>query len=218
MKAAVFAVAVILCLVAALGFLFNSLLEGEGKKKKKAVQQVTLLKPPPPPPPKEEKPPEPEVRKEEIKEEIIEPGPEPEDAPQDQPPPGPDLGVDAEGGAGSDAFGLVGKKGGAALVGSGGGGSGSPLSRFGFYARVVEKEITKRLNEAGKTPSGQFSAVVNLVLDQSGNILSFDLANSSGNAQVDDLIRKAVELTKSFNQPIPEGMPTTMKVRITTTG
>ncbi|HAZ42809.1 MAG TPA: TonB-dependent receptor, partial [Methylococcaceae bacterium] len=43
---------------------------------------------------------------------------EPEQA--EEPPPGENLGVDADGAAGGDSFGLVGKKGGSGFLGGGG--------------------------------------------------------------------------------------------------
>jgi hypothetical protein len=90
-----------------------------GKARKAPVQQIAILRPPPPPPPpkQEEKPPE--LKKEEVK---IPPPPQ-EQAPKDRDAkaPGKDLGVDAEGGAGGDGFGLVGKKGGRDLIGGDGG-------------------------------------------------------------------------------------------------
>src|SRR5574343_1735725 len=83
-------------------------------KAEKKIQPITLLKPPPPPPPppKVEKPPEPEI-KEKIKEPDPEPEPEPESKPDEAPP--RDLGLDADGAAGADGFGLAARKGGNGL-------------------------------------------------------------------------------------------------------
>ena len=72
---------------------------------KKVVQQITMIQPPPPPPPPEVKPPEPEVEEEKIEE--PEPEQEPEPAPEESnEPPAEELGLDADGAAGSDGFGL----------------------------------------------------------------------------------------------------------------
>ena len=73
-------------------------------KPQKKVVQVQLFRPPPPPPKIEEPPPP-------VEEEVKLPDPEPvADAPDVPDMPGP-LGLDADGVAGSDAFGLMGRKG-----------------------------------------------------------------------------------------------------------
>src|SRR5512134_2417325 len=79
---------------------------------KMVVQEVKILRAPPPPPPEEPPPPPPE----EV--DVPEPEPQPEPTPSDEPPPG-ELGLDAEGAAGSDGFGLAARPGGRDLVGSG---------------------------------------------------------------------------------------------------
>ncbi|WP_052700215.1 hypothetical protein [Methylocucumis oryzae] len=91
----------------------------------------------PPPPPKVEKPPEPEV-----KNEVEQPEPEPEEPlpdVADEPPPG-DLGLDAEGTAGSDGFGLAARKGGRGLLGGGGGGD-----PYAWYGGLIKKRPTRHL-------------------------------------------------------------------------
>ena len=109
-----------LILIVLIGFIihFISNIKDKPEKKERKIQAISLTKPPPPPPPppKVEKPPEPEPE-----EKIEQPEPEPEDIPDvaDEPPPG-DLGLDAEGTAGSDGFGLAARKGGRGLFGGGG--------------------------------------------------------------------------------------------------
>ncbi len=102
--------------------------------RKKVIQQVTILTPPPPPPPppKIEQPPEPEEQ-----EEVDIPEPE-EDIPDipDAPPMGDDLGLDADGTAGSDAFGMIGRKGGRGLL------DGDPNL---MYAARLQRQIEELL-------------------------------------------------------------------------
>src|SRR5262245_32752854 len=94
--------------------LIKNLATEETKPAKKVVQ-VQVFRPPPPPPPEVEPPPP------EIKEEVDVPEPEPVvDSPEvPDVPPGEQLGLDAEGVAGADAFGLVGRKGGRDLLAGG---------------------------------------------------------------------------------------------------
>src|SRR5574340_105253 len=100
---------VFLCFV---GFLVKVFLSPDGPHKNNQPATVTLIKPPPPD--VKEKPPEPQVQKEMPKESMVtpnespQPQAQPDQSPDSSPPAGSDLGVDADGGAGSDGFGLVG--------------------------------------------------------------------------------------------------------------
>ncbi len=192
--------------------------ENEGKRQRH-VQMVTLLKPPPPPK-IEEKPPEPEVKKEMKKEEMIEPeakAPQPKQ-PDNSPPPGKNLGVDAEGGAGSDGFGLVGNRGGAALIGGGG---GSLMGRYAWYAQIIQDQIKRdllqRLQRKGGIPKGKIQAVVRIVMNDKGNIVKYQILDSSGNKLVEEAVTETLSRT-TINRPPPEGMPLRMKLKITAQG
>lgn len=197
------------------------LISDDGGKRKRQIQQIQVLKPPPPPKIKEEPPP-PEVKK---NEEIIEPEPEeqPEETPDDsddQPPPGEDLGLDADGTAGSDSFGLKAKKGGRALIGSGLG-RRSLLAKYAYYTGVLEEEIRKRVNEIleknGGIPDGQLTTRVRLTLDDIGNIVDFHIYGSSGKPAMDDAVKEALSSVR-LDDPPPAEMPKTMKLEIKAKG
>jgi TonB family protein len=194
---------------------------------RKDLVAVTLLKPPPPPEQKE-KPPEPEQPKEQPKENIVTPNEaqQPQDQNDDSPPPGADLGVDAEGGAGGDSFGLVGKKGGRAItLGGGGGGGGasrlSLLTKYGWYTSKIQDELKqqmrKRLDQNGGTPKGKYQATVHIVLDPQGVVLDYRIVASSGNDKIDEAIKLSLPGMR-VSQPPPEGMPRSMTMRVTSHG
>lgn len=222
--------AICTALLVVVGLVLKVMLTDSGSIKKTQISTVTLLKPPPPPEPKE-KLPEPEVPKQEQK--IESPMQTPQDAPQDnQPadstPPGADLGVDAEGGAGGDGFGLVGKKGGKALtLGGGGGGGGGGASRlalmtkYGWYTSKIQEELKrqmrKRLDEDGGIPKGKLQATVKLVLDPRGTVIKYQIIASSGNEKMDEALKASLPGFR-ISQPPPEGMPAGMTVRITSQG
>jgi len=202
-------------------YVVKAVLSDDSPRRKRFVETVTLLKPPPPPPPIKEKPPEPpkEIQK---KEEIIEPGPKDESPKmdkQDNTPAGDKLGLDAEGTAGGDAFGLVGNKGGRGILsGSGGGGLGklSLLSKFGGYTHIAEaeirKKVLKRLDEEGGIPKGKLSAVARIRLDSNGAIIDCKIVGSSGNHNMDDAITQALNHMK-ISEPPPDGMPLKMDIK-----
>lgn len=187
-----------------------------GPAKNKAIQMVKILTPPPPPRPVE-KLPEPELKKDTPQEEIVEAAKE-TPAPKEQgPPPGQDLGVDAEGGAGSDAFGLVGRKGGRELIGggSGGGGDGGLMQKYGWYVHLLEEEIGRQMVKKAKLPGGGLQVYVRIVLDGDGDIVSHAIYGSSGDSQVDNAVDAALKQVRHVSEPPPDGMPRALKIRIT---
>ncbi|MEW6664908.1 MAG: TonB family protein [Thermodesulfobacteriota bacterium] len=194
----------------------------DSRAKRQAIQTVTLLKPPPPPPPVQ-KPPEPEVKKEEI----IEPEPEkakPEESKsqsEDDRPAGDQLGLDADGAAGADGFGLVGKKGGRALLAGDGGGEQSLLRKYAWYTQILQEEIRnrvrKRLDDGGGIPKGKLHAVVRIVMDERGGIASFEIVGSSGNHKMDDAVKETLASAR-IQEPPPAGMPKAMKLKISSQG
>ncbi len=225
--------AVALVFLGGIAFVVRLVLSDSGERRKTHIATVMLLKPPPPPDVKE-KPPEPEIRKEALKrEEIIAapeqrafssaPGP---DSPSDAPG-GSDLGVDSEGGSGSDGFGLVGRKGGRALIGSGptvGGGAGSRLSlfaKFGWFTRKIQEEVRglvkKHFEENGGFPKGKHQTTVKIVVDEKGVVVDSRLVRSSGNPKVDDAVLQSL-LRMRLSEPPPEGMPRGMTLRIDSQG
>ena len=187
-----------------------SFLTQAGKPRKPTVQQIAILRPPPPPPPpkREEKPPE--IKKEEVK---LPPPPQ-EQAPKEAEgkEAGKDLGVDAEGGAGGDAFGLVGRKGGRDLLA----GDGGARSQFAFYTSMIQQQIQDELSR-NKKLKGDYRAVVRIWLAADGRIQKVDLAGSTGNADVDGTLRNALaDIT--FRQPPPQNMPQPVRLRISSRG
>ena len=172
---------------------------------------MTLVKPPPPPPPppKVEKPPEPP--KEKIEEPVPEPEPEPEEPVPDveEAPPGEDLGLDAEGGAGSDGFGLVGRKGGRGLFGGGG---GSPFAKYG---KMAASEIREVLSENEKLRRKGYTAVGKLWLEADGTVEKIEIARGSNDPDIDNLLVRTLNKLKRINEPPPPQMEQPIKFKIT---
>ena len=224
---------VILALLVILGgaaaHIVKEVLSDDSPHKKDVFTQITIVKPPPQP--IKEKPPEPEVKQIEKKEEVFTPdNPDQDNKPageKDDAPAGDNLGVDSEGTAGGDAFGLVGKKGGRSLLAGGGGSGGngmerlSLLSKYAFYTQVVEAEIRKavlkHLDENGGEPKGKLQAVVRISLDAKGSVVNFRIVGSSGNTRMDDAVNQTINKAR-ISEPPPDGMPRTMTIRISYRG
>ncbi len=179
----------------------RSFLSGAAPPPKHVVQEVKLIRPPPPPPKVEEPPPPPEAEKVDI------PDPPPEPTPSNDPPPGEQLGLDADGGAGSDGFGLVGRKGGRDLLASGG-------SAFTWYAGLLKNEIVEQLQEEKRARSGAYSVVVRVWVRGDGSIERIRLAQSSGDRERDQAIEAALSRISRISQGPPSDMPQPISLRI----
>ena len=180
---------------------------------KKVAQQITMIQPPPPPPP-EVKPPEQEVKEEKIEEPTPEPEPEPEQAPEESnEPPAEELGLDAEGAAGGDSFGLAARKGGRSLLGGNGG--NSILWYGGQIKRHIEDGLQPLLANSAAMKSG-YSVVIDVWVDTEGRVSRAELATGSGKADVDQAIRNALpQLKASLGKAPPENMPQPIRMRLT---
>ena len=173
---------------------------------KPAVQIVNIVRPPPPPPEIDEPPPPPEVE-EEV--ELPEPEPLPElaDMP-DEAPPGEQLGLDADGVAGADGFGLVANKGGRSLIGGGGG------SSHRFYAQQVQNQLSNLLSETDEVRKQKYSVDVKLWLDDEGDIRNVILNGSTGDTELDRLLTETLRSASTSAGEPPQDMPQPIRLRI----
>ena len=218
-------VAVMIILTAGGVYIVKTVLSENEPHRENTTATVTLLKPPPPVQVKE-KPPE-EIKEVPKKEDIVDPGVKNDTQKQnadskDNTPAGDNLGVDAEGGAGSDSFGLVGKKGGRSILAGGSGmGNLSLLTKFSGYTQIVvteiRKKVMKQLDEEGGIPKGKLQTVVRVKVDVDGKVVDFRIIGSSGNNRMDDAVIRSLRSLR-ISEPPPEGMPRTMNVKIISQG
>ncbi len=130
------------------------------------------------------------------------------------------LGVEGEGGAGGDAFGLVGRgKGGRDITTLGTGPSGTiggdrdllgAMRKHARYNKLVEDEINKAvkqaLNENGGIPKGKNEAVVQIGMDDGGAVAEYRVIRSSGNRAVDEAVKRFLEYAR-ISEPPPKDIP-----------
>lgn len=187
---------------AGLVWLMRSVLSGTPAPQKQLVQEVRIIRPPPPP---ETEPPPPPPPEEEV--DVPEPESQPDPTPSDEPPPGEQLGLDAEGTAGGDGFGLVGRKGGRDLLASGG-------SAYAWYADLVKGEILSRLEDETVARRGSYSVVVRVWLSSDGTIERYRLAQSTGDPQRDRAIEQALGRVGRISRAPPPDLPQPVNLRI----
>jgi periplasmic protein TonB len=178
----------------------HNFLSGAAPTQKKLVQEIKVIRPPPP----EELPPPPPPPPDEV--DVKEPEQPPDPVASNEPPPG-DLGLDAEGGAGSDGFGLLGRKGGRDLLGTGG-------SAFTWYAGLLKGEILDELADVKSARSGAYSVTVKVWVRSDGSVERIRLAQSTGDHARDRDIEAALSKIDRISQGPPADMPQPISLRL----
>ena len=201
---AIVAVVVLLFLSSGLSYV-RTMIGNKPQSQKRQVPVVVKLIRPPEPPPEPPPPPPPEKHPEEVLQET------PEDKPIEQAPESAQLGVDAEGSAGGDSFGLVGHAGGRDLVGSGSG-------PFVFYASMVKDLVQDALANVDRARRGKYSILVRVWIANDGRIERASLVESTGNHELDGAIEKALNQTAKVREAPPLEMPQPITLKIVSRG
>lgn len=186
-------------------FVRKMMAEKPQSDKRQVAQVVKIVRPPPdqPPPP----PPPPEEKIEEPLEQT-----EPEQAPdQADSAPAEQLGLDADGSAGGDGFGLAARKGGRDLVGSGTG-------AFVWYTGMVKDSILEVLSEDERVRKGSYQILVRVWLTADGRVERIKLSSSSGNHELDGAIEAALTRLGRVREAPPLEMPQPVTLRIVSRG
>jgi protein TonB len=173
----------------------------EGSKRQVA-QVVKIIRPPPPdqPPP----PPPPEKVDEPIPQDTPEPTPQ-ADAPSEA------LGVDADGSAGGDGFGLAARKGGRDLLGSSNG-------AFAWYTGMLKDSILEKLSEDERIRHGSYAAIVRVWVASDGRVERVTLAQSTGDRTRDAAIEESLTKLSRVREAPPLEMPQPITLRIVSRG
>jgi outer membrane biosynthesis protein TonB len=181
------------------------------------VRELTIVNvvPPPPPPPPQKLPEQkmieqPKMAEQELKEDkpVEKPKDEPVKDAKNEEPPGP-LSLDAKATGPGDLFNLGGKPGGNPYGGGGGG------SRWGWYASIVQSQIETALRGNSRTRNAVMQVRIRLWADGSGRISRVQLVSSTGDAELDAIIRDDVLGSLTLREPPPKDMPMPMVTRVT---
>ncbi len=174
------------------------------------------LPPPPPPPPPPPKPPEntppPPEQQEMIEQTPIEDETPPEPEAADDP--APDLGTNIAGDGPPDGFGLS-RSGGTGRVGGTPQVGGGSRSRWGWYAAQVQTKISDALRRHPRTRQATLSVQVRVWPDATGRITRAQLAGSTGDRAIDDIITHEILIGLQLTSPPPADLPTPIVLRLT---
>jgi len=187
-----------------------------GKPKAPKIALIAAPPPPPPPPPKEEKKPEPPKEAKEMK--MEQPTPKAEQAPPSQ-----DLKMEGPAGNGPSAFaaGRVSNedlskvgKGDGSLGGAGGKVGG--VDPFNNYANLIKGEMQRMLRKNSALKSQRYTVEIKVWVSPSGSVDKVEITSSTGNEDLDELIRKGIGTMPNFSQAPPASMGQPIHLRIVT--
>lgn len=177
------------------------------------ISLIPTTPPPPPPPPKEDKRPDPPKQD---KQEINQPAPPKEAAPA----PSQDLKMDGPAGDGPSAF-SSGKITNDDLSQIGKGtGPAQPVAGlfnpFTNYATGIKGELQRYLARNKELRQRAYKVDVQLWVGSNGALSRYELIGSSGDTEVDELIRQSLTSFSNFSQTPPERMPQPIRLRLIT--
>jgi periplasmic protein TonB len=197
------AMALVMLLVGSAIWAIRDFLASQVGQPQQMVEHITLVTPPPPPPPPIEKPPPPPPKMEQqvVQKQLQ---PTPKNAPT---PPAPRLGLDAQGAAGGDGFGLLARSGGTALVGGNG-------AVFAWYTGKLRDQVLQCLSHDSRLRALRYSVSLRVWVNSDGRIGRVSLVDGSGNASLDGAITRDLSAMQPLGQspPIEMPQPVTMKI------
>jgi protein TonB len=179
---------------------------GAPAQPKQVVQEIHLIRPPPPPP---DQPPPPPPEEEKVA--IQDPHQQPDPTPSNEPPPSANLGLDTEGGAGGDAFGLVGNKGGREITASGG-------NAFMWYANKLKDAILSELTDDKNVRTGNYKVTVHARVNEDGSLQVMEIVHGSGDVKRDRAIENDLRHLTRLGEARPAGMPADITFEVVARG
>jgi periplasmic protein TonB len=192
-------VVIVALVVGGLIWLIRDMQKKPEKPQRQVAQVVKLIRPPP------EQPPPPLPPEEKIEEPL--PQETPEEAPPDEAAPAEQLGLDAEGVAGADGFGLAARKGGRDLLGTGG-------AAFAWYTGSLKDRILAMLSEDERIRRGKYQVTVSVWVRDDGTIEQIKLRSTSGDRGLDQAIEESLRRMQRAQEAPPLEMPQPVTLRI----
>jgi protein TonB len=186
--------------------LVRSFFDAKPTQSRPVAQVIQLVRPPPPPPDQPPPPPPPPEKVEEVM---------PQDAPD--PTPSPDmapeqLGLDAEGAAGGDAFGLAARRGGTDLLGTGSASRNRAVN-------LVKRTLQDRFNENDEFRRGGYSIDVSVWVDEEGLVTKLVISKGTGKPALDAaIIQQALSRPLRIGEARPSELGMSINLRVSPRG
>lgn len=197
-----------LVVLGAIGYGLKKLMSGGDAHPKKKMTTIALkdLPPPPPPPPLKEQPKEqPKDQPKEVK--VEQPKPE-------ETPPAEVLKMEGAAGDGPSPF-AAGTVSGDYKGGETGTiGGGVNKHQFDWYTGQLKEKIEDAISKDKELATGSYKVIVKVWVASSGRIQKYELVSSTGDAEKDALVRKALDGMPALSEPPPGDMPQPIKLKV----
>jgi protein TonB len=132
---------------------------------------------------------------------------EPPPAPDNAPAPSPQLGLDTEGTAGGDSFGLAARQGGSDITGTGG-------AIFAWYTGKLKTEVSDRLSSDDKLRGKKYNVGVRIWIEADGRIKDVRVISGTGNREIDNAIAADLAALGRLSESPPLEMPQPISLQI----
>jgi protein TonB len=197
----------VIALLLIVGFVWfvRTMMSAKSTNQERMIQTVQIIRPPPPPPPPDEPPPPPPEKTEEPL-----PKDQPEPEPDNTPPPAEPMGLDAQGTAGDDAFGLAARHGGSDLIG----GTGNAM--FAWYTNKLKDAVLDKLSADPRLRGKKYSLSVQYWIEPDGRIKQIKLVTSTGNRDLDEGIENDLKTLQGLGESRPLELPQPVTLKIVT--
>lgn len=179
-------------------------------RKAPKISLMPATPPPPPPPPKEERKVEPPKEQKEMRADVPTP---PKDAPPA--PPSQDLKMDGPAGDGPSAF-SAGKITNDDLsnVGKAGAVAGGMFNPFNNYATLLKGELQRYLARNKDVRQRSYRVEVHVWVGRDGGLMRHEFIGSTGDADTDEALHKAIAALGTFTEVPPDRMPQPIRLRL----
>ena len=191
----------VLVLVSGAVWFIHGIVSKKDNKPPRVVENVTLIRPPPPP----DEPPPPPPPPDKVEEPL--PQDEPPPSPDNTPAPTPQLGLDAEGSAGGDSFGLAARQGGSDITGTGG-------AVFAWYTGKLKTAIADCLSEDDKLRGKKYTGGIKIWIEPDGRLKEVRASNGTGSREIDNEITAYLSARCRFSDSPPLEMPQPVSLQI----
>jgi len=197
-----------LVVLGVIGYGLKKLMSGgdaHPKKKMTTIALKDLPPPPPPPPPKEQPKEQPKDQPKEVK--VEQPKPE-------ETPPAEVLKMEGAAGDGPSPF-AAGAVSGEYKGGETGTiGGGINKHQFDWYTGQLKEKIEDAISKDKELATGSYKVIVKVWVASSGRIQKYELVSSTGDAEKDALVRKALDGMPALSEPPPGDMPQPVKLKV----
>ena len=94
-------------------------------------------------------------------------------------------------------------------------GGGVNKNQFGWYTGLIKEKIEDAISKEKELATGSYKIIVKVWVAENGRIQKYELVSSTGDAQKDQLVKKALDDMPALSEGPPSDMPQPIKLKVT---